>query len=353
MNKQQFISYVQHPETLNSESSLMLDGLVKEYPFFQTAHLLYAKNLFNQNTIQYSRRLKIAAAYSADRKMLYQLINRNKSATAKVVEKKPSPTKNNLEPIANPPAPVEVKTNSLIENIEQKVEQILEQKIEKLNSKIEEAAQVIDKRLTEMEQLKETKTIVSELKPPKDIQLVYSIDKELETASSPANVEKIGDLTKDAISKAIDASVDMQMSHLMYEEKLKKKKQEEAKADRNKTIDKNAVQPFAEWLKRTKRFETAKQVTRQQVIAMIDEFTRKQETEGVRPRVEFFSPENLAKKSVELDESIITETLAKILVKQKDYNKAIRAYEMLSLKYPEKSAFFAAQIVEIKKLKSI
>ena len=46
----------------------------------------------------------------------------------------------------------------------------------------------------------------------------------------------------------------------------------------------------------------------------------------------------------------MTETLAKILVQQKKYNKAVKAYKILSLKYPEKNTFFASQINEIKRL---
>ena len=47
---------------------------------------------------------------------------------------------------------------------------------------------------------------------------------------------------------------------------------------------------------------------------------------------------------------LMTETLAKVFVKQKKYGKAIRAYKILSLKYPEKNVFFAEQIKEIKRL---
>ena len=52
-----------------------------------------------------------------------------------------------------------------------------------------------------------------------------------------------------------------------------------------------------------------------------------------------------------IKDDLITETLAKIYIDQKKYNKAIKAYNILSLKYPKKSSFFADQIERIKNLK--
>ncbi len=47
---------------------------------------------------------------------------------------------------------------------------------------------------------------------------------------------------------------------------------------------------------------------------------------------------------------LMTETLAKVYLEQKKYDKAIQAYEILILKYPEKSSIFAIRIQDIKYL---
>ncbi len=51
-----------------------------------------------------------------------------------------------------------------------------------------------------------------------------------------------------------------------------------------------------------------------------------------------------------LDDSYFTETLARIYVKQKRYDKALQIIKTLSLNYPEKSIYFADQIRFLEKL---
>ena len=51
------------------------------------------------------------------------------------------------------------------------------------------------------------------------------------------------------------------------------------------------------------------------------------------------------------DDRLMTETLARVYAEQGLYTKAIKAYRILSLKYPEKSSYFADRINEIEDLK--
>jgi hypothetical protein len=67
-----------------------------------------------------------------------------------------------------------------------------------------------------------------------------------------------------------------------------------------------------------------------------------------KPKAEFFNSANKAKDSVQEDVSIVSETLARIYAMQGNLSKAIKTYEILSLKFPEKSAYFAALIKELK-----
>jgi hypothetical protein len=67
------------------------------------------------------------------------------------------------------------------------------------------------------------------------------------------------------------------------------------------------------------------------------------------PKPEQIDNENKAKKSAEDHYDLVSETLAKIYIEQMLYHKAIDTYKKLSLKFPEKSRYFADLIQSIEK----
>lgn len=66
-------------------------------------------------------------------------------------------------------------------------------------------------------------------------------------------------------------------------------------------------------------------------------------------RATFYSPEESAKKSIEENDGILSETLARLIAAQGKKDKAIKIYQQLMLKNPQKSSYFAAQIEKLRK----
>ena len=81
---------------------------------------------------------------------------------------------------------------------------------------------------------------------------------------------------------------------------------------------------------------------------LIDEFIENQPSIS-RPKTQFYDPVDKAKESIVDNENIVSETLAGIFLDQGYLLKAIKIYQKLSLKFPEKSSYFAALIKKAEK----
>lgn len=99
---------------------------------------------------------------------------------------------------------------------------------------------------------------------------------------------------------------------------------------------------FIEWLKITKPVLKKTQNNNETLISNFLKINHK-----ISPNTSK-SNDNLANDFKLSKKEYMTETLAKIYFEQKKFNEAIKAYEILCLKYPEKISLFADQIKIIK-----
>ena len=113
---------------------------------------------------------------------------------------------------------------------------------------------------------------------------------------------------------------------------------------------KDEIHSFGEWLSLTKVKKIDRTDDRNQVN-LIDVFIDNEPSISKPKKQSFFSPTESAKQSLLENHSIVTETLARVYLEQGHYDKAITSYEKLSLKFPQKSTFFANQIKLIYDLK--
>ena len=74
MKSEQFIQQINSPQSIGKNEIAELEQLLLEHPYCQSGQLLFTKGLLNTNSIRYNRELKKAAAYSSDRKKLFELI---------------------------------------------------------------------------------------------------------------------------------------------------------------------------------------------------------------------------------------------------------------------------------------
>jgi hypothetical protein len=80
MEQGQFIKILEGENLSRKETVQQLKEIIQQYPYFQTAHILLAKALHEQNNIDFERALKLTAVYAGDRSVLFDYINRKQAS---------------------------------------------------------------------------------------------------------------------------------------------------------------------------------------------------------------------------------------------------------------------------------
>jgi tetratricopeptide (TPR) repeat protein len=300
MNISEYTYLINKPEAVNDKQTAALEKIVQEFPYFQSARALYLKGLYNQNSFKYNYALKIAAAHTTDRSVLFDFITSDtftaiqKGLYDKKVAEILGITVTESEVLSDEPK-LEIRENTLKQS---------------LLTSIKEAA-------------------------PIEVETELEIEEEFETPTEIANETTPTETVEEKLEIGKPLAFSLTERH-SFQEWLQLSKIQPIQREENIPIV-TAEKPSEV------NFE------KQKKKVLIDKFI---ETNPKIPPVKkdsdipsiFYEPSNA-------DNSfLMTETLARVYLEQKKYHKAIQAYEILILKYPEKSTFFADRILDIKNL---
>ena len=84
MNKKNFIKILQQPENLTKKELVFLEEISQEFPYFQPSRAIYLKSLAENKDIRFKKYLKTTAAYTRDRKVLFDFIKKSQKQNEKV-----------------------------------------------------------------------------------------------------------------------------------------------------------------------------------------------------------------------------------------------------------------------------
>ncbi|MBU2948784.1 hypothetical protein [Zobellia uliginosa] len=301
MNVQDFTYLLQHPDKVVSPlQTKQLEDVLKEYPYFQAAHALHLKGLKNLNSFKYNNALKVTAAYTTDRDVLFDFI------TSK-----------------------EFLQNTIADKISGKAVPLVDTEIN-----IEEVA-VPDKG--------DSTTVAPIPLSPADADKL--LDPQLFRSKDPKIDEEIAEAKRKA-SENLELGEPLPFTKrekYSFAEWLQLTTVKSVKRDNEETPVKKAIELEPEPIE----FPLEEEILKRKKFDLIDKFIEKNPKINPNKEVKKVAIEN----SVTLDKKeLMTETLAKVYLEQKKYKKAIQSYKILSLKYPEKSGFFADRIKAVEKL---
>ena len=188
-------------------------------------------------------------------------------------------------------------------------------------------------------------------------------EKALEEVSLLENIEVVDEKLIEHLSLSIKTQEKEQTEKVSIKEQAEIVKiEEELQLGKPLEFDKNDSFSFNEWLtlspkkeivrdeklkkeiKNTSSTKKNKNKSLDKQVNLIESFIAK------KPKIKADKNQeikDIAVDSVEENTHLMTETLAKVYLEQKKYDKAKQAFSILSLKYPEKSSFFADKIKSI------
>ncbi|WP_430411688.1 hypothetical protein [Kordia sp.] len=327
MNISDFTYILKNPAYINASQTEAIAAITKEFPYFQAARIVHLKGLKNQDSFKYNQSLKITAAHTTDRSILFDFI------TSELFEQ--HEISSAIQKAQSNPNAVDINEIS-IDVEEVKVDKNLRME-DAIKTKIQEANAILDPDLflpkvvstPVIETISDTQEVVQEKTIEEEIPVQ---EKQTEIEKSPEETLKLGKPLHFEKKEKHSFSEWLQLANFKPIDRSNEKEVEE-KAIKQAESESN---PAVAETEKDKRFD------------LIDKFIAKKPK--IKPKPTLEKTVNLASAST-VDQSILmTETLAKVYLEQKKYKKAIKAYTILILKYPEKSGFFADQIRAIKKL---
>lgn len=303
MEPETFNRYLKDPSLLDSHSVDELWALAKEYPYFQVARMLLARNLYNTGHEAYPLALRLAAAYAGDRRKLKLLVEGIPESNKDTAYKETPP-----EPLAKP----------VVDSPEDFIDG---------NAHLNLPDQVGD--MGASQQPEPESSIITHSRPVdlKPVAETASVAPEKTDKSEPVIDSKpIAD--HGASENAYLPLIDSIFSRLSLEQITESDSSNETASDGNIAI---------------KEKDDEFQKNRNELV---NKFIR-DEPRISSSRREFFNPEDIARQSSSLPDDLVSETLARIYDQQGLYSQAVKIYEKLMLLIPEKSSYFAGQIQEI------